>query len=94
MKAKAILLGGEYYLLPPNAPSAKEFSSYLTANFNRFITMTKLDDDPKAFPFFLESKKKEVYVNVHHINQFEEVEIDLVPDAKESENSGEESTEE
>lgn len=86
MKTKAIYLNGEYFLFPQGVTSAREFAGFLGANFNRFILLTKLDDDVKQFPYFLEGRKKEVYVNVHAIKQFEEVEIEIVPDAKSGEN--------
>lgn len=85
MKTKAISFNNQYFLLPQGTPSAKELASFLSANFNRFIVMMKLDEDAEKFPYFLESKKKEVYVNVHNISQFEEVEIELLPDAQEDE---------
>ena len=79
---KLLEIDRDYFAFPEGMESVEEFIEFVNNNGNKFIKMTRYNEEYCVAPNFIEEDKKTVYVNFSEVNFIEEIDGNVLPRAE------------
>ena len=77
-KTKIVKIEGAHYYFPEGITDIDEFVNFLNNNNNKFIKMTKLNEDNCVSPYFKAEETTKVYLTTSYCTYLEEIEATIL----------------